>query len=604
MEYRSDIQILRGIAVLLVFLFHLEVTSFENGYLGVDVFFVISGYLMALLYDRGSAWDFYERRLKRLIPAYVLAIGLTVLAAGLVTVPVDFNQVLKQSLFGFLGISNIGFWLDNSYFSSTAFKPLLSLWSLGVELQYYLFVPLVLPLLRHRAWAFAVIFLGSLLSVLYMTTVSPKTGFFWLPFRVWEFLAGAAAAWYFASAAGERRGLVTSMASVAVLLAVLLYPINTSAQSVVYGHPGVAAVVTCIATAIVLSRPLHSAFSDGNAVGRFFVSLGKYSYSIYLVHFPIIVLINYTSFGGTHLGYDDLASAVSIVVLTALLSVLFFHFVESIRDKAGFWKRFLVIVAVSLSFVAGGFLWNANQFSAVQHKIFAAWEDRSVYRCGKLFRILNPFESVCPVPARRNGKAVLLVGNSHADSIKEKFADVLARFGTGTYFYVANQPLMGASGGPKTLLHDVRRKQVEAVVVHYSPSFYKNEAHLNRLMQVLSDLKETEVPVYLIAPVPTNQFHVPKALYERSLNPKHDIARQSRSQYLQYNEKFFAFVEEQGLMRNVYWPHEILCPHDDCLLESEGRPIYFDSNHLTLTGAGLLTRIFEDLAERISAGER
>lgn len=604
MEYRSDIQILRGIAVLLVFLFHLEVTAFENGYLGVDVFFVISGYLMALLYDRGSVWDFYERRLKRLIPAYVLAIGLTVLAAGLITVPVDFNQVLKQSFFGFLGISNIGFWLDNSYFDSTAFKPLLNLWSLGVELHYYLFVPLVLPLLRHRAWAFAVIFLGSLLSVLYMTTVSPKTGFFWLPFRVWEFLLGAAAAWYFASAAGERRGLVTSISSLAVLLAVLLYPINTSAQSVVYGHPGVAAVVTCIATALVLSRPLHSVFSDCNAVGRFFVSLGKYSYSIYLVHFPITVFVNYTSFGGTHLGYDDLASAVSIVVLTALLSVLFFHFVESIRDKADFWKRFLVIIAMSLSFVAGGFLWNTNQFSAAQHKIFAAWEDRSVYRCGKMFRILNPFESVCPFPDRREGEAVLLVGNSHADSIKETFAEVLAESGTGTYFYVTNQPLMGVSVFPKTLLDDIRRKEVSAVVIHYSPSFYKNEAHLSRLKQVLSDLRETEVDVYLIAPVPTYEFHVPKALYERSLNPKHDVTGRSRSQYLQYNKEFFAFVEEQGLMENVYLPHEILCSHGRCLLESEGRPVYFDSGHMTLTGARLLTPIFEDMAERLSAGAR
>ena len=127
MTYRKDIQILRGIAVLLVVLFHLEMAGFASGFLGVDVFFVISGYLMAMMYQPQHKVAFFLKRAKRLLPAYFVTIGATVFGATLLVTPNDYQQVVNQSWFAVLFASNIGFWSENSYFDKAAFKPLLQI---------------------------------------------------------------------------------------------------------------------------------------------------------------------------------------------------------------------------------------------------------------------------------------------------------------------------------------------------------------------------------------------------------------------------------------------------------------------------------------------
>ena len=603
MFYRSDIQILRGIAVLLVLAHHLRIKGFENGFLGVDIFFVLSGYLMAQLYDKGSAKMFYVRRLKRLLPAYIVTIAVTSFLVAVLAVPSDANQHFDRLVFDLAGLSNIAFWLENSYFDSSSFKPLLHLWSLGVELQYYLLVPLLLPFLRTRRWLLYGAIAGSLLVACLLTTISPKTSFFLLPFRVWEFLIGATVAWYATGDETKRRGPVVSISLVFLLLCALIFPIEPDALSVLYGHPGMALLFVSLCTALILAKPLHQVMSDANLVGKSLMKVGDYSYSIYLVHFPVIVLFNYRAFNGTTLESESIESTIMILLVTALLAMLMFRFVESVRIKKSFTKVFFSIAAVSFVLIVVSGPLNNARFTAQQNLIFDAWSDRDTYRCGKIVRMLNPTETICPIGRGDRAEKVLLLGNSHADSMKKIFSTSLSSNGVASFFYVANNPLMSHRTNAESIYNDILRLQITNVVVHYSPTFYENPAYLDALEMLLLYLNEQEIKVDFISPVPTYDYHVPQALYERSIDTQNTIDVVMLEEYTSRNEPFFSFMASRPVnsSANLFLAHEFLCEVDSgCLIEEDGRPLYFDSGHLTLTGARRLRPLFEAIVKQLS----
>lgn len=177
-DYRLDIQVLRGIAILLVLFYHLKINGFNNGYLGVDVFFVISGYLMAIICKSTSPLNFYIKRLKRLLPAYFFTIILTSVVVCVISIPSDAQQHFNRLWFDLFGISNIAYWLKNSYFNLNSFQPLLNLWSLGVEIQFYAITPILLIYLsKHKIIFFLTLIISTIITFI-ITGISPKTSFF------------------------------------------------------------------------------------------------------------------------------------------------------------------------------------------------------------------------------------------------------------------------------------------------------------------------------------------------------------------------------------------------------------------------------------------
>lgn len=602
-DYRFDLQVLRGIAVIFVVLYHLKVQGFGNGYLGVDVFFVLSGFLMATLCESASPIEFYARRLRRLLPAYFVVVLVVVLLVALIAVPVDANQVFGRLWFDVVGLSNIAYWVENSYFDASAFRPLLNFWSLAVEIQFYLIAPFVLPFLRRRVLLAVLTLVVSVFAAMFIATVSPKTSFFWMPLRFWEFIVGAMVAWYpLGLSQGELRRILSGLTLLLLLCVIFFYPVMTDSLNVVNGHPGVAAALVSGLTALFISLSSSALVAFRGALGRFLSIIGDYSYSIYLIHFPVIVLLNYAPFGGTVLGAGGAFQVVLVVVATGLLSFLSYNYIETLRASARFNKfmgvAFVLVVAIGI--VSPPI--NRSMYSVEQNIIFSAWTDRDRYRCGVVFRILNPTETVCAIGAERGGGRIMLLGNSHADSIKVSFAGAMDAVGFSTYFVTANNPLMSEKMASEAIGRDVRRLDVRGVAIHYSDDFYSDKFARGQLRNFVGAMRAAKVPVLFIAPVPVYKYHVPKRLYENTIGVGGVSKVALADEYRSWSSGFLDAVSDIGIdAGDVYYPHEYICESGECLLAVNGRPAYFDEGHLTLTGARVLMPLFLKMAHRIES---
>jgi peptidoglycan/LPS O-acetylase OafA/YrhL len=535
--YRPDIQLLRAVAVSLVILYHLGAPI--SGFLGVDIFFVVSGYLMQSLYGQGvPAKDFYLRRARRLLPAYFGLIFATLAACALITIPSDFQQAAEQSMFAAGFASNIGFWLQNSYFDESQFRPLLHLWSLGVEIQFYLIFPLLLFVSKRR-WVLPLLCALSLAACLAALMVSPKLSFFMLPLRVWEFIIGMIAA-RMSLKARPALGLLAVLA----MIDICFLPFNGQALSVVWGHPGLGAVATTLLTAAVLTFRLPA---TENLLSRGAQRIGDVSYSLYLVHFPIIVLWNYQPFGGTRLGYAPIS-------LIAVATVASYFVLE--RSKLFTWPR---SVAVGSIIMALGLLLPSIQvyrYGAADRTIFATTHDRATYRCGKLFRVLHPKDTFCPIA--EGGPTLLLVGDSHADAIKLSVAAVAKRHGWGTYLSVDNAPLLSKRFDINWLKREAVQRHAGLVVLHYASNNLTPEL-IEQAHQALGDR--------LLLITPTHMFResAPRALWEGHLPaPLADNANVAR------------YLKTHPEVRRI--------DVGNCCRPQD----YWDEGHLTLSGARML----------------
>ena len=587
MEFRKDIQILRALAVIFVVLFHLEVGGLASGFLGVDVFFVVSGFLMALLYKKGEAKRFFERRARRLLPAYFATVIITLFASLWIVLPSELGQVATQSIYSLFFANNIGFWMQNSYFSKADFNPLLHLWSLGVEIQFYLIVPILAWFLRKSKIFLPIFLLGSFAACIFMVGISPKTSFFMMPLRMWEFLIGFVVAYYFTINGGIKYNNFSFLGlfGLLCLVSIPFIKVDGDTLSRLSGHPGFFALFVCIATVLVLIFGLPK-FINQSKIGDVFSIIGNYSYSIYLVHFPIIVLYLYEPFSGTKLYPHENIDKFILLVLIIISSILMHKFVENRKfnsnAKVYFYSFFSIITLVVSSKFIPSILYNQKNIN-----IFNGLGDRAPYRCGKIVRILNPVAISCKINSENFNKSLLLVGNSHADSIKIAFQEVSSKHGFNTYFLVSNTPLMDNSVTPEMLINEAKQLKVEKLVLHYSPDSIK----IDILEKIIKLALEKNLKVDFILPVPVYLETIPKSLYFQN-----NKLLYSKEKYFENNKMFLnavSILEQKHDNLRVYPVVQELCAAVCQIADDFYHPYYFDSNHLTLTGAKKLTPVFE-----------
>lgn len=377
--YRPDIDGLRAVAVLSVIVFHACPAWLPGGFTGVDMFFVISGFLISGIIFKGrregtfTYADFYARRVRRIFPALLAAVALCLAYGWLVLLPAEFEQLGSHAAAGTVFLQNVVFWRESGYFdTAAALKPLLHLWSLAVEEQIYLvFPPIVLFVLWMR-WpvvpVLAALLAASLVANLVMAERSVSADFFLTPFRAWEFLAGAILAWIHdrqspasepaepspasvpAGDATKWRGEAASWAGIALLAAGLAW-IDEEQP-----YPGWRALVPVLGTLLVLAAGKRATINRAVLSRSPLVWIGLISYPLYLFHWPAIAFVHIID--GDSPAPRTIAAAIALSVVLAIAT---YHGLEQrIRHSRWRWTvplllaGFLAVGAAGAAIRQGG----------------------------------------------------------------------------------------------------------------------------------------------------------------------------------------------------------------------------------------------------------
>lgn len=597
MKYRADIQVLRGISVLLVVLYHLGFSSIKSGYLGVDVFFVISGFLMAILYKNSDVKGFYLRRAKRLLPAYYATVFFTLLFTYLMTTPNETVQVNSQVRYAVPFLSNIGFWLQDSYFSNSNFNPLLHLWSLGVEIQFYVVVPLLYWFFTKFKINYWIITVSSLVLCFAMVSISPKTSFFLVPFRLWEFLIGYGVAYFLTNQGNVKYSKYSWVGFLGLIIVFIipLFAVDGAAKSPINGHPGLYALFVTLATAIVLAFGIPS-FFERSYVSRVLERLGKYSYSIYLAHFPVIVIYLSQPFEGTNLTIPSTEDGLILSVLICLSSACLYYFFEHKRSKYNIKNYALSASAllIGLVFVLPSI--QSNFYSEKELAIFNAPSDTGAFRCGVITQKLESFKTSCDLTddIEQAKEEIMFVGNSHSDAVKERFVELATEHDTKLFIPVSNTFLSTGTARPKAIIEDSIKNGVDKIVIHSSPDSISNKT----INEVIKLSKPAGIKVYFIEPVPVWDRRIPRYMYKKLENENLPLIHQTKADYLKAN------AEQINYVRAIHEDNfkslpivDYFCTPECHYANESGEPLYFDKHHLTATGSYQLSDVFNKILE-------
>jgi peptidoglycan/LPS O-acetylase OafA/YrhL len=438
MNYRKDIDGLRALAVIPVVLFHAGFPWFKGGFIGVDVFFVISGYLITsiILSEKAlgtyTLQKFYLRRARRILPALFFVMLACVVAAWLWLLPYDMLD-FSQSVVATTGfVSNIFFWLKTGYFDVEAeFKPLLHTWSLAVEEQYYLLFPLLAVLLLRGSrwplfWGISLLALVSIAYAQWGAYYSPSSNFFLFPSRFWELGVGALIALYLferpTSDIATRAGHALGLFGLALIVgSIFLFDRHTP-------YPSVYTLAPVIGTAciVLFSRPSTLAYKLLS--NPLLVGIGLISYSAYLWHQPLLAFARYRT-----LGEISHWLALLIVVLTFGLAWLTWKFIErpfrnvgAVNNRTailGFVVLGLCLIAFGLGgHITRGYPHERNIGSLSSDYLSLAQADRKLIVGVDGERCVSGGPSMCRVTSFNDAQqSILLLGDSHSADLTNQF---------------------------------------------------------------------------------------------------------------------------------------------------------------------------------------
>lgn len=607
--YRADIDGLRALAVAIVVIFHAGVSPLRGGFIGVDIFFVISGYLITrqiraeMEAGSFSIVGFYERRVRRIAPALLFVIAATLAVSPFVLFRPELVTSGMTAVASLLSVANLYLLGSAGYFAADAgTQPLIHMWSLGVEEQFYLFLPLLLVAFGRRSlgaarWTTLLFALASLALCIGVTRIDRDFAYYFPLTRAWELLAGAALVFV---ALPPMPAWLRNLAAIGALLLIAASAYKFYPQM---AFPGFYALAPVLATVVLIAVGGQggSAVTSGLSTGPL-VRIGQISYSLYLVHWPILVF--YRMARGVPISAAEAWGLVAASVVAAYLS---WRFVERpFREKrllgtrnalfagTGAAAALLVVAAALIAFAPLRAPAEADRLAA-----YIRYDDADVYRKGRCFLFghqnrLSDFKaSECLQPALGRPD-ILLVGDSHAahlwSGLKAEFPDANVMQATST----GCKPVLSGKG-ERTCVDLIDRTfgrfldTVRPDVIVLSARWIGSD--IPDVERTLKALSGKAGKIVVVGPIVEYAMPLPRLLAQVADGRDPALLAQARLPDQATTDSELAAVV-RGAGADYVSAYHLLCGKEAsaCQTTVDGVPLQWDYGHLTAEGSQLLAR--------------
>ena len=610
MSYRPDIDGLRAVAVVVVVLYHAFPDLLPGGFVGVDIFFIISGYLISSVLFQSihsnsfSIFDFYSRRIRRIFPALSLVLLATGIFGWFALRADEFAQLGKHIAAGAGFVSNLVLWGESGYFDAAAeSKPLLHLWSLGIEEQFYFFFPLVLwaawKLKQKLLVVTAVIATGSFIWNLYQYSRDTTALFYSPQTRFWELMIGAILAYITVSPTPLKKLVSDRFSSLRAQVGVVFVVLAVVSGAWAGAYPGAWALFPTIGATLLISAGPHTWINKHVLSQKVMVGIGLISYPLYLWHWPLLTYARILE-GRT----PPVSTRVWCVIASFVLAYATYRLIEKpLRFHARQRTVTFGLASAVLLVGAGGFITSANdgfenrnvnlrevKFAGdIGHVEFHEYVETKFFPCtpDTVRAQAETWEGMIRCSQSRDDIPVdtILLGDSHAEHLFIGLAESLPN--NNVAFYIKNAQIALNNEWFQHIFDVIENtKKIRNVVV--SSYWLQRGVQQEDLSPTLKFLTSIASKVFITDGVPTFNFDPALCKYEGDCT---DFDFESRSG--DYRSDLAKIVSE---LTNVEFIESTryFCGNQECLMQIDGELLFRDHHHLNILGSKYLGKKITD----------